>query len=103
MANLYWSSPTPQVDGPRQGDSTILLRFTPIFEGKHPDRGDWKYTRIYNPQRRLRILVERFRKDSSHTQTAMPSLVFEIGPFCTAVNATNHYLTSEWLIFIVLV
>ncbi|GFU22981.1 hypothetical protein TNCV_3946561 [Trichonephila clavipes] len=29
---------------------------------------DWKYTRIYNPQRRLRILVERFRKDSSQTK-----------------------------------
>ncbi|GFT89338.1 hypothetical protein TNCV_4386341 [Trichonephila clavipes] len=26
---------------------------------------DWKYTRIYNPQRRLRILVERCRTDSS--------------------------------------
>ncbi|GFW71529.1 hypothetical protein TNCV_2309641 [Trichonephila clavipes] len=26
---------------------------------------DWKYTQIYNPQRRLRILAERFRKDSS--------------------------------------
>ncbi|GFX74661.1 hypothetical protein TNCV_3120911 [Trichonephila clavipes] len=26
---------------------------------------DWKYTRIYNPQRRLRVLVERCRKDSS--------------------------------------
>ncbi|GFW29010.1 hypothetical protein TNCV_2355681 [Trichonephila clavipes] len=26
---------------------------------------DWKYTRIYNLQRRLRVLVERCRKDSS--------------------------------------
>ncbi|GFX37578.1 hypothetical protein TNCV_3201021 [Trichonephila clavipes] len=26
---------------------------------------DWKYTRIYNPQRRLRVLVEKCRKDSS--------------------------------------
>ncbi|GFW93864.1 hypothetical protein TNCV_4221451 [Trichonephila clavipes] len=29
-------------------------------------RGDWKYTLIYYPQRRLRVLVERCRKDSSH-------------------------------------
>ncbi|GFW81118.1 hypothetical protein TNCV_4804861 [Trichonephila clavipes] len=27
---------------------------------------DWKYTRIYNPQRRLRVFVEKCRKDSSH-------------------------------------
>ncbi|GFT17959.1 hypothetical protein TNCV_4911141 [Trichonephila clavipes] len=27
---------------------------------------DWKYTRIYKPQRRLRVLVEKCRKDSSH-------------------------------------
>ncbi|GFX56684.1 hypothetical protein TNCV_494321 [Trichonephila clavipes] len=27
--------------------------------------GDWKYTRIYNPQRRLRVLVEMCSKDSS--------------------------------------
>ncbi|GFT85875.1 uncharacterized protein TNCV_3255291 [Trichonephila clavipes] len=29
---------------------------------------DWKYTRIYNPQRRLRVLVEKCRKDSSHNE-----------------------------------
>ncbi|GFW11937.1 hypothetical protein TNCV_4530031 [Trichonephila clavipes] len=27
-------------------------------------RADWKYKRIYNPQRRLRVLVEKCRKDS---------------------------------------
>ncbi|GFV43574.1 hypothetical protein TNCV_1690181 [Trichonephila clavipes] len=29
-------------------------------------RADWKYTRIYNFQRRLRVLVEKCRIDSSH-------------------------------------
>ncbi|GFW76376.1 hypothetical protein TNCV_1581551 [Trichonephila clavipes] len=28
----------------------------------------WKYTRIYNPQRRLRVLVEKCRIDSSQRQ-----------------------------------
>ncbi|GFU18398.1 uncharacterized protein TNCV_1980791 [Trichonephila clavipes] len=28
------------------------------------EKGDWKYKRIYNPQRCLRVLVERCRKDS---------------------------------------
>ncbi|GFT62390.1 hypothetical protein TNCV_4717581 [Trichonephila clavipes] len=32
------------------------------------DLADWKYTRIYNPQRLLRVLVERCRKDSSQTR-----------------------------------
>ncbi|GFW70682.1 transposable element Tcb2 transposase [Trichonephila clavipes] len=31
-------------------------------------RADWKYTRIYYLQRRLRVLVERYRKDSSQMQ-----------------------------------
>ncbi|GFT05190.1 hypothetical protein TNCV_122521 [Trichonephila clavipes] len=33
---------------------------------------DWKYMRIYNPQRRLRVLVERCRKDSSHKFGGFP-------------------------------
>ncbi|GFW77916.1 hypothetical protein TNCV_3911261 [Trichonephila clavipes] len=33
--------------------------------GQEEARADWKYTRIYNPQRCLRVLVERCRKDSS--------------------------------------
>ncbi|GFT30209.1 hypothetical protein TNCV_3466741 [Trichonephila clavipes] len=33
-----------------------------------PSKADWKYTRIYNPQRRLRVLVERCRKDSSQVE-----------------------------------
>ncbi|GFW01331.1 hypothetical protein TNCV_5029841 [Trichonephila clavipes] len=34
--------------------------------------GDWKYARIYNPQRCLRILVERCRKDSSQSDEVTP-------------------------------
>ncbi|GFV08385.1 hypothetical protein TNCV_328191 [Trichonephila clavipes] len=30
---------------------------------------DWKYTRIYSPQRRLRVLVEKGRKDSSQNDS----------------------------------
>ncbi|GFV33357.1 hypothetical protein TNCV_1498771 [Trichonephila clavipes] len=40
----------------------VLTRNNPE---KKRQGADWKCTRIYNPQRRLRVLVERCRKDSS--------------------------------------
>ncbi|GFX66376.1 transposable element Tcb2 transposase [Trichonephila clavipes] len=44
---------------------TSLIELWTTCENPPPPRGDWKYTRIYNPQRRLRVLVESCRKDSS--------------------------------------
>ncbi|GFU95646.1 hypothetical protein TNCV_3333111 [Trichonephila clavipes] len=43
-----------------------LIDVGPKLPSHRSVAGDWKYTRIYNPQRRLRVLVERCRKDSSH-------------------------------------
>ncbi|GFS93082.1 hypothetical protein TNCV_532811 [Trichonephila clavipes] len=40
-------------------------QFKPPIWHQSESLADWKYTRIYNPQGRLRILVERCRKDSS--------------------------------------
>ncbi|GFS79309.1 hypothetical protein TNCV_4409621 [Trichonephila clavipes] len=39
----------------------------PSFTGLYGGLGDWKYTQIYNPQSRLRVLVETCRTDSSQT------------------------------------
>ncbi|GFW10713.1 hypothetical protein TNCV_4918321 [Trichonephila clavipes] len=39
-----------------------------IFRLDSLKRADWKYKRIYNPHRCLRVLVERCRKDSSQEE-----------------------------------
>ncbi|GFV92484.1 hypothetical protein TNCV_3950941 [Trichonephila clavipes] len=38
-----------------------------LFGQDYGISADWKYTRSYNPQRRLRVVVEKCRKDSSHS------------------------------------
>ncbi|GFU09507.1 hypothetical protein TNCV_2089721 [Trichonephila clavipes] len=50
----------------------VKQRMTTTIDGLNSDTlwysttlGDYKYTQIYIPQRRLRIFVERCRKDSS--------------------------------------
>ncbi|GFV03214.1 hypothetical protein TNCV_4018111 [Trichonephila clavipes] len=85
--------------------TTVHKRITENLKGKEKEKkkkADWKYTRIYNPQRRLRVLVIKCRTDPSQRYERLsrpyPAWGLKLGPVGWKSNTLplSHW-DSIWL------
>ncbi|GFT91398.1 hypothetical protein TNCV_4285601 [Trichonephila clavipes] len=86
MGNISWTSrrcvtPALNKDSKSHGREERSLMYLEVSKVHPPGasrKADWKYTRIYHPQRRLRVLVEKSRKDSSQTKSSLAHAQFSV-------------------------